>query len=139
MPPKEHEKPSLQLPAKDQIQSFITKDETAAAMVHWADKLGHHLKESDVKTSQIRNAYGTMKKLEMAGWQGGKTQREILLLKPRLAYAAGRQSGNAKNGLQKLKEALDPSIEAVSDSASFKRFCQFFEAIIAYHKAAGGS
>jgi hypothetical protein len=28
------------------------------------------LKNKNVKTSQIRNAYGNMKKLEMAGWQG---------------------------------------------------------------------
>lgn len=121
------------------IQGFITQDATAKAMVEFAEKLGKHLKEKKVTTSQMRNAYGNMKKLEMAGWQGNRTQREVLLLKPRLAYAAGRQQDrDAREGLQSLKDAMDGAIDAVSSEDSFKRFCQFFEAIIAYHKAAGG-
>lgn len=124
-------------PAK--IQSFITQDANAKAMVEFAETLGKHLQEKKVTTSQIRNAYGNMKKLEMAGWQGNRTQREILLLKPRLAYAAGRQQDRvAKEGLENLRQVMDSAINAVNEEESFKRFCQFFEAIIAYHKAAGG-
>jgi CRISPR-associated protein Csm2 len=108
-------------------------------MIECADDLGRHLKNKKVTTSQIRNAYGNMKKLEMAGWQGNRTQREMLLLKPRLAYAAGRQQDWAtKEGLENLRQVIDSAINAVTDEESFKRFCQFFEAIIAYHKAAGG-
>ena len=124
-------------PAK--IQSFITQDASANAMVEFAEALGKHLQEKKVTTSQIRNAYGNMKKLEMAGWHGNRTQREILLLKPRLAYAAGRQQDRAaKEGLENLRQVMDSAIDAVNEEESFKRFCQFFEAIIAYHKAAGG-
>ncbi len=115
------------------IQSYITKDDTAEKMVKDAEKLGNYLKENKVTTSQIRNAYGNMKKLEMSGWNN-RTRREVLLLKPRLAYAAGRHG----NGLTQLKKVMDSAIDAVSDEASFQRFCQFFEAIVAYHKAAGG-
>lgn len=115
------------------IQSYITKDDTAEKMVKDAEELGNYLKENKVTTSQIRNAYGNMKKLQMFGWNN-RTRREVLLLKPRLAYAAGRHG----NGLTQLKKVMDSAIDAVSDEASFQRFCQFFEAIVAYHKAAGG-
>ena len=113
------------------VKSFIVKDSTTKEMVIFAEKFGkenHH----KVTTSQIRNAYGSMKKLEMSGW-GSQTQRELILLKPRLAYAADRHKR-----LEKLKNILHSAIDAVSDEASFRRFCQFLEAIVAYHKAAGG-
>ena len=116
------------------IQSYITKDDTAEKMVKDAEKLGSYLKENKVTTSQIRNAYGNMRKLEMYGWNNHRTRREVLLLKPRLAYAAGRHG----NGLTELKKVMDHAIDAVTDEESFRRFCQFFEAIVAYHKAAGG-
>lgn len=126
-------------PSPIDIENFITLDASAKAMVESAEELGRHLKEKKVTTSQMRNAYGNMKKLEMAGWQGNRTQREMLLLKPRLAYAVGRQTDHAvKEGLENLRQVIDNAINAVTDEESFKRFCQFFEAIIAYHKAAGG-
>lgn len=123
----------------EKIQSFITHDATAKTMIEFAEDLGRYLKEKKVTTSQIRNAYGNMKKLEMAGWQENRTQREVLLLKPRLAYAAGRQQDrDSREGLQSLRDTMDSAIDAVTNEDSFKRFCQFFEAIIAYHKAVGG-
>lgn len=126
-------------PSAAQIRSFITDDAQAAAMVQEAETLGRHLKDTSVTTNQIRNAYGNMKKLEMAGW-GSRTQREVILLKPRLAYAVGRQKEPAKTGLHNLQTVLNHAIDApVNDADTFKRFCQFFEAIVAYHKAAGGS
>ena len=121
------------IPKSEVIKSYITKDDTAAQMVKFAEGFGKFLKKNKVTTSQIRNAYGNMKKLEMSGWQS-RTQREVLLLKPRLAYAAGRH----RNGLTKLKEVMDSAIDAVEDKESFQRFCQFFEAIVAYHRAEGG-
>ena len=127
-------------PPAAQITRFITEDGSAAAMVNCAEQLGTHLKNTNVTTSQIRNAYGNMKKLEMAGWQGSRTQREVILLKPRLAYAVGRQKGSTQTGLRSLQTVLNSAIDApVNDAETFKRFCQFFEAIVAYHKAAGGS
>ena len=122
------------MPQRETIKSYIVKDDTAKQMVEYAEKLGMDLKQQNVTTSQIRNVYGNMKKLEMSGWQKSRTQRELLLLKPRLAYAAGRHGG----GLRDLKKVMDFAIDAVTDEESFQRFCQFFEAIVAYHKAAGG-
>lgn len=118
------------------IPSFIQKDEETIVqeMVNEAERLGRRFaQENKVTTSQIRNIYGTVKKLEMRGWDI-QTKRQLLLLKPRLAYAAGRHGG----GVVELKDIISIAIDHVNNEADFKRFCQFFEAILAYHKAHGG-
>lgn len=127
------------LPAPEKIKSFMARDDNAAEMVRETEALGRRLQQAYVTTSQIRNAYGSMKKMELAGWEGNKTLRQLLLMKPRLAYAASRQKG-----VGDLKTVLSHAIDAVAEAPEaeraerFGRFCQFFEAILAYHKAAGG-
>ena len=67
--------------------------------------------------------------------------RELILLKPKLAYARKRSDGRKKEELFKqLEDALTTAIDAVDvkQPETFKRFCNFFEAILAYHKAHGG-
>jgi len=120
----------------EEIKSFIQKDETARRMVVFAEQLAIDIK--DISTSQIRNAYGTVKKLEMQREFTEKSYRELLLLKPKLAYARGR-SENKKKNFEKLEDALSAAIDAVDvkEPETFKRFCNFFEAILAYHKAHG--
>ncbi|OUD14218.1 type III-A CRISPR-associated protein Csm2 [Thioflexithrix psekupsensis] len=107
--------------------------EAAKKLVDRAEYLGKSMADNRVTTTQIRNVYGTMKKLEMLGWNN-RTARELWLMKPRLAYAAKRQ----KN-VEELKTTISEAIDCVNDAESFKRFCQFFEAIVAYHRAHGGS
>jgi CRISPR-associated protein Csm2 len=121
----------------EEIKSFIQKDETAKRMVEYAEKLAMEICR-DVSSSQIRNAYGTVKKLEMQSVFDNKAYRELLLLKPKLAYARGRSS--KKEIFKKLEDTLSAAIDAVDvkEPETFKRFCNFFEAILAYHKAHGG-
>ncbi|MFI3198468.1 MAG: type III-A CRISPR-associated protein Csm2 [Methylococcaceae bacterium] len=121
----------------EEIKSFIQKDETAKRMVEYAEKLAMDICR-DVSSSQIRNAYGTVKKLEMQSVFDNKSYRELLLLKPKLAYARGRSS--KKEIFKKLEDTLSAAIDAVDvkEPETFKRFCNFFEAILAYHKAHGG-
>lgn len=121
----------------DDIKSFIQRDDTAKQMVKFAENLAKDIFR-DVSTSQIRNAYGTVKKLEMQSSFTDKSYRELLLLKPKLAYARGRAS--KKDAFKQLEDALGAGIDAVEvkQPETFKRFCNFFEAILAYHKANGG-
>jgi CRISPR-associated protein Csm2 len=121
------------------IKGFILSDDTARQMVQFADNLAKDI-YSDVSTSQIRNVYGTVKKLEMQRDFDSKAYRQLLLLKPKLAYARGRAETRKKPAFEKLEQALGNAIDAVSisDHETFKRFCNFFEAILAYHKAHGG-
>ncbi len=102
-------------------------------LVDEAEKLGPELKKKNLTTSQIRNVFGSVKKMEMKGFN----ENELLLLKPKLAYAANRPG--AKPGTKDLKEILTTAINCVEGKPeNFENFCNFFEAILAYHRAAGG-
>ncbi len=109
--------------------------------------IGKDLKKGNndqrVTTSQIRQIFTKMKSIEAKGFDKPGQQSEFTMLKPYLAYAAKRQN---KEGLDKLKDRLTCGMEAVFAAGSvqeqaqrFKNFCKLFEAILAYHKAHGGS
>lgn len=87
-----------------------------------------------VTTSQIRKFFGAIKRIQ-ADFDG--MSGEILLLSPKLAYAVGRDGGKTK--LKEFYETLSPLIENIKeDRKRFQNFVNVFEAIVAYHKAAGG-
>jgi CRISPR-associated protein Csm2 len=70
-----------------------------------------------------------------------KEKVNFTLLKPKLAYAAGR-AGN-KDKIHELRPVLDQAIDAVKPNEAgaidrMNTFVQFLEAILAYHKAYGG-
>lgn len=116
---------------RGQVQQLIASG--GKLLVDAAEQLGTELKEKGLTTSQIRNIYGLVKQMEMTGFKS----QEFVMLKPKLAYAAAR--ANDRGGTEKLKEVLTWAIDAVGeDRTKFDHFVDFFEAILAYHKAAGG-
>lgn len=116
------------------IKSIIIEGDTRK-MVDTASELGAQLKKEELTTSQIRNVFGSVKKIEMSEFDSQKTPKELLLLSPKLAYAASRPG--AKEGIRHLKDVLIKAIDLVGDSEDrFANFCNFFEAILAYHRAA---
>ena len=106
-------------------------EEGGEPLVEAAEKLGEKLVARNLKTSQIRKVYGAVKKIQM----GDKFHRnDLIMLKPKLAYAAARN-----NEVTDLKDALTQAIDRIGDDPQrFKNFVDFFEATLAYHKAAGG-
>ena len=99
-------------------------------LVKAAEVLGKQLKNQGLKTTQVRKIYSAVKKIERDGFDPNK----LALLKPKLAYAAAR-----KDEVTLLKDALIKAIDQVGDDKEkFKNFVNFFEATLAYHKAAGG-
>ncbi len=115
---------------RPQVQQAIR--DGGKPLVDAAEKLGRHLKDGGLTTSQIRNIYGMVKKMEMQEFD----PHEFILLKPKLAYAARRARSR---GADDLKTVLSWAIDEVgSDTQKFSRFVDFFEAILAYHVAAGG-
>ncbi|WP_373730956.1 type III-A CRISPR-associated protein Csm2 [Bacteroides heparinolyticus] len=100
------------------------------------------IKESKLTTSQLRKFFGEVKKQQMNGYD----ETDLVLLKPKLAYAVGRTAaGGKKDTFYKINDfyfvisrAID-CVKADSKEESEKRFHNFikvFEAIVAYHKAA---
>ncbi|GIV18871.1 MAG: hypothetical protein KatS3mg023_0622 [Armatimonadota bacterium] len=126
-------------PSQQQEQLPVSKEQVIQAirdggmnLVQTAEKLGPHLQRGNLTTSQIRNIYGMVKRMEMREFN----PHEFALLKPKLAYAAKRARAR---GAEDLKQVLSWAIDEVgTDSQKFLRFVDFFEAILAYHVAAGG-
>ena len=106
-------------------------EEGGEPLVTAAESLGETLQKRGLKTAQIRKVYAAVKKIQMSK----KFQRnELVMLKPKLAYAAARNKA-----VTDLKDALTQAIDKVGDDEKkFKNFVDFFEATLAYHRAAGG-
>ena len=128
------------------LRSIIVEGD-GKTTVEEADNLGQALAKQRLTTNQIRNIFGTVRRIEMnwpdqpkdeAGVQRAvKAQRDLLLLKPKMAYQARRERGR---GVQMLTDVLSDAIDLVgSDRTKFQYFVDFFEAVLAYHKAHGGN
>lgn len=104
------------------------KDYPGENLVKDAEKLAGYLWSvgSGLKTAQLRKIYGEVKRMEMDFKRTEFDRDRIVLLKPKLTYAANR-----KNEVKPLKKVLDACIDKVHDEADFKRFMSFFEAILA--------
>lgn len=133
--------------SQTELHTIITDPNGAETLVRVADQLGKQLKDSGLTTSQIRALFGEVRQIEAQWSMGGDSRksagRRLVLLKPKMAYRARRASGKA---VGELVEALDPALDQVikqrdekAQDANFKRFVEFFEAILAYHKAYGGN
>jgi len=117
----------------------------AAVLTACAETIGTRLARQ-LTTSQIRHIFGTVRQIEMS-WPprvadeeqrsaAKSAVRQLVLLKPKLSYQAGRERGR---GVRELADVLIPAIDLVGeDRGRFKNFADFFEAILAYHTAAGG-
>lgn len=133
-------------PAKPNLTVIMTGDEVSSAkeIVTAAQAWGTYLKKEGLTTAQIRSIFGEVRRIEM-GWPVNTTNtsanRALILLKPKLAYQAQRDAEKNKQTqpVRKLESILQPAIDLVEgDRTRFQRFVDFFEAILAYHKAAGG-
>jgi len=112
---------------KEEIHKIIKGD--TERLVNFAQKIGYYLAQRKLSTSQIRNIFSEIKKM-----QTKYDRNRLLLLKPRLAYAAGRHGEAVKT----LKEILTIAIDNVENERDFYQFVNFFEAILAYHREKGG-
>jgi len=121
---------------KEKIKKYQKlKDIPAEELISIADKTGKHLKDNDLKTTQIRRFLDGVRKIDVQFDRGKAFNKDnVILLKPKLAYAAGRQQS-----VKPLMEILDPAISAGAESyESFKKLIALIEGIVAYHKFYGG-
>jgi CRISPR-associated protein Csm2 len=137
---------------KELIQkSDHLKDYPIRNLVKHAEDLGYFLKEQKLETNQIRKflyAINQIKstlallnddeKIKNAVTEEereklifDKIEIEIVLLKPKLAYAAARQ-----NAVKPLNEIMSIAIDRVKSTQDFYRLVHLVESIIAYHKEA---
>lgn len=144
--PREHQQrgrqlePVISVTEADLVMILDGKD--PQKMVHIAEEIAKAITSGPdnqkVTTSQIRNIFGTVKNLESKGVVSDEVISKLVLLKPKLAYVAGRN--DKVKSLKMLTIILSDAIDLVYKQREkrFENFCKFFEAILAYHKAHGG-
>lgn len=104
------------------------------AMVSYAEDSGKYMAQNGLTNSKIRSIYGEIKRIQMMDFEHERSK--FYLLKPKVAYALGRDPNNA--GLKRFKSIFDEAYQCVHNQMTFNNFCNFIEAILAYHKAYGG-
>jgi len=119
-------------PNEDKIRKILSGD--MKTLNDYANELGEYFargrEEREVlTTSQIRNVLDEIQKMPEKQFDENRLQ----LLRPKLAYAAGRHRGRVLE-FQKL---LDKAIQ-LTNKNNFKYFKHFVEAIVAYHRYHGG-
>jgi CRISPR-associated protein Csm2 len=122
--------------------------------IGYAEEFGKWLATNKLTTTQIRNVYGEVKRIQMRGYTSS-FESELLLLKPKLAYAKARKTGGgaaAATSAESLQKVLSKGIDAIfslphdiseenqkeTKLSQFETFASFFEAVLAYHRAFGG-
>jgi len=133
---------SSTLSSEEEYRRIVVEGD-AQLLTEQAEAIGTRLaRQLKLTTAQIRNVFGTVRQIEM-NWGPRATEKErknaarqLILLKPKLAYQAKRARGK---GVEELANVLIPAIDLVGeDRYRFQNFVDFFEAILAYHTAAGG-
>lgn len=124
------------------IHSDITEE-----IAEWAKSFGKDLTESSngkkpLTTGQIRKFYGEVKRI---GASIENNKSDVVMLKPLLAYAVGRDKNNRgenKTKIEDFEKEIRTALTAIrydqNLASDFKHFEQLFEAIVAYHKFYGG-
>ncbi|MCR4432196.1 MAG: type III-A CRISPR-associated protein Csm2 [Tepidanaerobacteraceae bacterium] len=113
------------------------KDSEGTVFFHCVEEIGKYLAFKKVTVSQLRKIYSETRRIKSEHFNDAVYR--LRMLKAILAYTAGRM-----NNLREFKDIMSIAIDETiknKDSKSdkiFKRFIDFVEAIIAYHRAYGG-
>lgn len=116
---------------KDGLKAYPIRE-----LVKHAADFGPYLKQQRLETNQIRKFLDAINRLKAELADTGdfsKIETEVVLLKPKLAYAAARQ-----RAAKPLGDVMSAAIDKVHSKEDFERLVQLIESIIAYHKAEGG-
>ena len=117
----------------DKIKKILNGD--AETLNQYADELARDYlspknESQKLSTSQIRNVLDEIQR--MKEYDSTKLQ----LLRPKLAYAAGRHQGKV-NKVRDFRDLIEILIKH-TNQYNFPYFKYFIEAIVAYHRLHGG-
>lgn len=95
----------------------------------------------NIKTNQIRNVFSKITSIRnnfsIKREINEKIERDLILLKPLLAYAAGRKS-EVKGFQQEMNKVIDAVINSTDKNLALQNFFAIVEGFVAYHKFYGG-
>ena len=84
----------------------------------------------DIKTHQIRRFFEAVKKIEMSNSFEKTEMAKLIMLRPQLANASAKQPK-----LKMFTEICSLMIKKVKNKEDFGKFANFFESLVAFHKA----
>lgn len=117
--------------SKKELETVIEQGD-AITLNEITKKLGRYYAQGGdrdkLSSSQIRNILDKLQQMRSFDLT------TLQLLRPLLAYAAGRHGGKVKH----LQQISDDAIQMVGNDKQFNNFKNFFEAIVAYHRYHGG-
>jgi len=129
------------------ITDLIKKDDITE-LVNLAKTKAKTFKHDGLKTNQIRNFYSAIAQMRTkfqqtkskdlkgdSGYQSIKT--ELVMLKPKLAYAAGRQSAVKKSFQPFMVEAIEAVEDASEKDKAMENYFLFIESVVGFHKYFG--
>ncbi|HQJ72878.1 MAG TPA: type III-A CRISPR-associated protein Csm2 [Spirochaetota bacterium] len=119
----------------------IVKNGFNVESMNHVQQFGTDINKNGLTTSQIRHVFTKIKEIEAKGID--KMEADLIMLKPLTAYSSKRHN---KAGLTSFKDTIiDSGIEEVMSTndkderrKKFNNFVKLIEAVLAYHKAAGG-
>lgn len=128
----------------NELRLILTDPQASAVLVRKAEDLGRRLAQQQLKASQIRAIFDEVRQIE-ALWlredKAGEALHKLHLLKPKMAIRKARIKEGVPALVDELTQAVDIAVES-SDCSEvkwrFHRFVEYFEAVLAYHKAFGG-
>lgn len=112
----------------------------AEKIVEISEKTGKHLASSraggiDLKINQIRRFLDEVRQIERTLKNKKFDRDRVILLRPKLAYAAGRE-----HKVIPLMNVLDPAIKSAAQSEeNFNKLLRLIEGIVAYHRFNDGT
>lgn len=108
---------------------------------HLCDLQGDRIGREALTTSQIRNFFGEVRRIQSKIQQSGFTNNRtaFLLIRPKLAYAEAKvKSKQGKSRIEDFRKVMENAHKAVVKDSDFQRFVDFLEAVLAFHKFYGG-
>ncbi|MEM9886820.1 MAG: type III-A CRISPR-associated protein Csm2 [Bacteroidota bacterium] len=110
-------------------------------LIETARSKAEQFHKDGLKTNQIRNFYSEIDKLRALYRKSEDNAEEIvgrlILLKPKLAYAAGRQRAVRKNFYPFMEKRIDEVVDANDKKEAIETFFTWIESIVGYHKFYG--
>lgn len=124
-----HPNQENQLIKEERIKRILQGD--MQELNSYAEELGKYFARGReaLTTSQIRNVLDEIQRMAEKGFNANRLQ----LLRPRLAYTAGRLAHKHKRTIMDFQKLVDVAIQ-MTDEKNFLNFKYFVEAIVAYHR-----
>lgn len=137
---KEYQKDQNHFEPKFKFNSEWIKNGFKSETISFCEEFGKYLVKG-MTTSQIRNFFGEVKRIQMSGIE--KELNAFYMLRPKLAYLAKRAE---KRETHEFKNIMDIAHKAVTEvyenhkdinvlKQAFSNYVEFLEAILAYRKA----